>query len=154
MFILKREKCRKTHDNQPRAGKKQGKKTKYKRLVLSVNPHFSLQMLKTRSRSEFKEKCSPPIAKVPETMSDLIVGLLSNQWFLWLVTHWQHNQINVFIPSVSPDALEEWKSGKKLHWVTQIPCIQIEGVIWFAYLQGLKGLFDNRRANKRNPSHV
>jgi len=57
-------------------------------------------------------KMQPPIAKAPETMSDLIVRLLSNQWFLWLVTHWQYHQVNVFIPSVSPGALKEWKSGK------------------------------------------
>lgn len=60
-----------------------------------------------------KRKMQRPIAKASETVSDLIVRLLSNQWFLWLVTHWQYNQINVFIPNVSADVLEEWKSGKK-----------------------------------------
>lgn len=85
---------------------------KDKSIVFTVNPHFILQTVKTaRSMSQFKE-CSPPIAKVPETMSDLIDRLLSNQWFLWLVTHWQYNQINVFIPGIGPDALKEWKPGK------------------------------------------
>lgn len=54
----------------------------------------------------------PPIAKAPETMLDLIVRLLSNQWFLWLVTHWQYSQINVFISSVSADALKSENQAK------------------------------------------
>lgn len=109
-FIFKRDKCRKTHHNQSQDGKKTPKD---KSIVLILNPHLSLQTVTTtRSRAEFKEKCSSRIAKSPETMSDLIVRLLSNQWLLWLVTHWQYNQINVFIPTVGPDALKEWKSGK------------------------------------------
>lgn len=86
VFILKKENCRKTHDNQIWAEAKtqpnnpsreknqkptnkpnkktnpkwQGNKMKDKSIVFTVNPHFILQTVKTaRSMSQFKE-CSPP----------------------------------------------------------------------------------------------
>lgn len=160
--MSKREKRRETQDDQSRAGEtnqtkqKEGSKScRIRALSLLWILIFRLQTVKTtRSGADFEE-CSPLIATAPETASDLIVSLVSNQWFLWLVTHWWYNQINMFMPGVSPNALKKVKIRRKSqHWVPRIPCIPIETVVWLASSQGLKGLFDNRRAHKRNPSHV